>query len=322
MSAFPTDSRLYGCIGRGVIAQWIHSVSGRCSSPFVRTVFPEVVMSSHEHPFRVACWPAPTLTRIAPLTSLLGLLVFACADPVTAPRETAPSPPQQSLLSDSNNVTAALTTTDFLWASGQGPIAMGSTTGRVCFLARVGGNFTSTRYVRVYSSGGSWWLHGSSVGVSARARCSTAYSYTGEFAWAQGMNPTNMGSIYGRSCYLTRVGGNFEGNGERVEVFSGTTANWFLGGSSVHSGVHARARCVVYAWFMPKQPYTYSGWISSSMPQAILRPTTWACYLAGMRGDFEGSSSYVYVLASGGSWYAKASSQVLPTGIKAGCTSL
>jgi hypothetical protein len=184
--------------------------------------------------------------------------------------------------------------------------------------------FGSARYVHIYASNNSWWLHGTSSGVSARARCVNAFSYTGEYAWSQGQNPTNMGSTTRRACFLTRVGGDFEGGGERVEVFASFPpygGSWLLGGSSVHAGVHARARCILYLPWAPPQPYSYSNWHSSSQGPGILQPTTWACFLAGMRGDFEGSAAYVHVYPTGGSWYVKASSQVFPTSVKAGCTS-
>ena len=72
--------------------------------------------------------------------------------------------------------------------------------------------------MRIYSSNGSWWLGGSEPvvagspkTVSASARCSAVYSFTGEYTWSQGQDTTPMGSIYGRSCFLTRVGGQLSG---------------------------------------------------------------------------------------------------------------
>jgi hypothetical protein len=181
----------------------------------------------------------------------------------------------------------------------------------------------STRFARVYIANDSWWLDGSASGVSARARCVNVYSYSGEYLWSQGQNPTFMGSIYGRGCFLTRAGGDFEGSGERVEVFSGNSASWWLGGSSVHTGVHARARCVLFFPLGPQQPYSYTGWVSSTSSPVIVQPSSWACFLAGMRGDFEGAASHVRTYLSGGSWYAKAGSQPggLTTGVKVGCVS-
>ena len=36
------------------------------------------------------------------------------------------------------------------------------------------------------------------------------------------------------------LGANCQGNGERVEVYSGTSTSWRLGGSSLHFGVHTQ----------------------------------------------------------------------------------
>jgi len=134
------------------------------------------------------------------------------------------------------------------------------------------------------------------------------YSFTGEYTWSQGQDATPMGSIYGRSCFLTRVGGQLLGNGERVEVYSGTSTSWRLGGSSLHFGVHARARCVVYGPPpLPQQPYAYTGWVDSGQARRVLQPTSWACYLAGIRGGFSSSHTVVAIsrrMASG-TWAAR-----------------
>ena len=63
-----------------------------------------------------------------------------------------------------------------------------------------------------YSSNGSWWLGGSELvvagspnTVSASARCSGVYSFTGDRTWSQGQDATPMGSIYGRSYFLAHT---------------------------------------------------------------------------------------------------------------------
>ena len=287
-------------------------------------------MLSFQLPSHGARRSAPAAWRTVSLAPVLGLLVFACAEPPTAPRGRAPDATRPSLSHSPESTSTAGPTSlaayggEASWYAGQAPVPLGSTSGRACFLTRVEGMFGSTRYVRIYASNNSWWLHGTSSGVSARARCVNAFSYTGEYAWSQGQNPINMGSTTRRACFLTGVGGDFEGSGERVEVFASFPpygGSWLLGGSSVHAGVHARARCILYLPWAPPQPYSYSNWHSSSQGPGILQPTTWACFLAGMRGDFEGSAAYVHVYPTGGSWYVKASSQVFPTSAKAGCTS-
>jgi hypothetical protein len=199
---------------------------------------------------------------------------------------------------------------------------MGTSSGRICFLTRVSGTFGTNRYVSITNSNGVWWLGGSSAGVSAQARCRGIFTATPptEYSWSQGQNPVLMGSIKGRACFLTRVGGDFEGTSERVEVFSGNSTSWWLGGSSTQAGVHAKARCVIYPYYLPQQPYSYTAWIPSGVDPKILGSSNWGCYLAGMSGDFEGSNSFVEIFEAGPSWMVKASAQVFPTRVKAGCT--
>ena len=42
--------------------------------------------------------------------------------------------------------------------------------------------------------------------------------YSGEYAWTQGQITLDLGSAAGQVCFLTRVGGNFAGAGEAVQV--------------------------------------------------------------------------------------------------------
>ena len=262
------------------------------------------------------------------LPTVVWLLMFVCAEPLVARREQTARATEGSPSQTSRSASTADHMQDFTWISSQTHTNMGSTSNRVCFLTRVAGNFGSDRYVRIYSSNGSWWLGGSEPvvsgspnTVSASARRSFAYSYTGEYSWSQGQDATLMGSIYGRACFLTRVGGQLRGSGERVEVYSGNSTSWRLGGSSLHFGVHARARCVIYPPPpVPQQPYTYTGWVSSGAGGTVLQPTSWACYLAGIRGGFSGSNSLVTIVAREGFWYVSGKADDNPTGAKVGCT--
>ena len=126
------------------------------------------------------------------------------------------------------------------------PVNLGSTTGRVCFLTRVGGSFNSPRaWVGVYASGGSWFLSGDLQGQDgfARARCVTVGSYSGEYSWDQGKRQaTHMGSTRGKVCALTAMAGQFKGDSEFIEI-SKVLGQWYLSGGSSRSGVSAKARC-------------------------------------------------------------------------------
>ena len=267
---------------------------------------------------------APVVRRAVSLALLIGFSFFGCAEPPTVPR--APESAQPSL-SPSSEVLAstAYYSQEYSWYSGRTATNMGSTTGRVCFLTEVAGTFsTSNRWVHVYSSYGSWYLYGSPVGVRATARCSNAYSYTAEYSWYQGSNPTYMGSIYGRACFLTRVGGQFtQSTTQRVEVYSGNSTSWWLGGSSTWFGVHARARCIIYPPVGPQQPYGYTGWVTSSSGPRVLQQTTWACYLAGVSGALDlPQYSFVRVYTSGSWWFVIARGDGARNAAKAGCTSV
>ena len=251
--------------------------------------------------------------------------VIACADAPSAPRERTP---QVSQATPSASVFDTDHLEEYEWHSGLTAVSMGTTSGRACFLTRVGGDFGTDAYVRIYSSNGTWYLSGAPTipvntpgGVNARARCSYAYSYSAEYSWSQGHLGTQMGSIYGRACFLTRVGGQLFGNGARVEVYSGNSTSWWLGGSSDGFGVHARARCLIYPPFVPQQPYSYTGWVSSTSFPKILQFLTWACYLAGMGGLY-GADTFVTVYASGSSWYVggKLDAYIVKSA-KVGCTS-
>ncbi len=136
---------------------------------------------------------------------------------------------------------------EYSWTAGQQlPTNMGTAAGRVCFLTRVSGDFDSSAdWVRVYVSGGSWFLFGSSYKQSggARARCITVPSYSGEYSWSQSQSyDTHMGTTSGRVCALTYMGGQFNSLNEFIDIYH-AAGSWYLGGSSLHSGVAAKARC-------------------------------------------------------------------------------
>lgn len=137
-------------------------------------------------------------------------------------------------------------TTGYDWAAGQQPTNLGPVNGRVCFLTRVGGSFNHpTDWIGVYQSGGSWFLSGAlqARNGSARARCLTVGSYSGEHSWRQeARNPTYMGLAGNKVCALTFMAGQFDSDNEFVEI-SKAVGNWYLSGGSSRSGVSAKARC-------------------------------------------------------------------------------
>ncbi len=126
------------------------------------------------------------------------------------------------------------------------PVNMGSTSGRMCFLTYVSGDFDgSADWVRIYPSGSSWFLFGSSSKASgrARARCISGLSYSGEYAASSSQSyDTHMGATSGRVCALTYMGGQFDSLNEYIDI-SATAGSWYLGGATSVGSVQARARC-------------------------------------------------------------------------------
>jgi hypothetical protein len=138
---------------------------------------------------------------------------------------------------------------EYVWTEGQQlPTNLGPTAGRVCFLTRVGGGFNApTDWVRVYASGSSWFLFGDTQagGASARARCVSVSSYSGEYSWSQNQTyPTHMGTTSGRSCALTYMAGQFNTGSEVIRLYS-SVGSWYLtgGASNAGMGVATKARC-------------------------------------------------------------------------------
>jgi hypothetical protein len=121
-------------------------------------------------------------------------------------------------------------------------------TKNVCFLTRITGRFMGWgEWLRIYESGGYWYLHGGSQqkDVAASARCvklPTGASYSGEYTWHQGQIPTYMGSTTNRACALTSVAGKFRGWGEMVEIIP-SGGSWYLQGTSQQQDVQAQSRC-------------------------------------------------------------------------------
>ncbi|WP_437506322.1 hypothetical protein [Sorangium sp. So ce1099] len=146
-----------------------------------------------------------------------------------------------------------------VWEAGVGPVDMGDASTRTCFLTGIMGDFESgSEWVHTYISGGRWYLHGNNTHGSARAMAtcvSSTLGRTAEASWSQGQVTVNLGSDTAssglpRACFLTRVGGDFNGLSESVTLrqFLG---QWWLHGGSSSTGVHARARCITVSSVSP-----------------------------------------------------------------------
>lgn len=214
----------------------------------------------------------------------------------------------------------------FKWYQGFGsaPVPMGSTSDRFCFLNEVRGRFKGAgESVRIYQSNGSWWLYGSSqqIDVMAGAVCiprdywGKLLDVSAEYSWSQGSNPVYMGSTAGyRVCFLTRVTGDFEGGGERVEAYR-SGGSWWLGGSSGQAGVAASARCVNSSFpIVGPTP-----WSKPMDPQIMANADYYACGLTRVTGRLEGGGERLYTFISGNSWYVSGASQQIDVATTSFC---
>ncbi|MCY1077669.1 hypothetical protein [Archangium lansingense] len=136
---------------------------------------------------------------------------------------------------------------EYVWKAGQRlPTNMGTTTGRVCFLVRVSGSFDSgADWVRVYASGGSWFLFGDSAkgDGGAQARCVNVSSFSGEYSWSSSQSyDTHMGVTSGRVCALTYMAGRFDSVNDYIDIYA-SSGSWYLGGNASAPAVSAKARC-------------------------------------------------------------------------------
>ncbi|WP_438033980.1 hypothetical protein [Sorangium sp. So ce204] len=139
-----------------------------------------------------------------------------------------------------------------IWVAGSGPVDMGDASNRTCFLTGIMGDFESgSEWVHTTISGGRWYLHGNNTHGSARAMAtcvSSTLGRTAEFSWSQGDAGVDLGldttsAGLPRACFLTRMGGDFNGMNEGVSVLR-VFGHWILSGVSSSTGVHARARCI------------------------------------------------------------------------------
>ncbi|WP_163863322.1 hypothetical protein [Myxococcus eversor] len=215
---------------------------------------------------------------------------------------------------------ALVPSSEYTWSQGHVANPMGITSGRSCFLTRVGGDFEgSGERVDIFQTGGSWYLGGNSsqTSINGAARCVSASGDTTEYQWTQSMNyPVNMGTATNRMCYLVGVAGKFNGGGEWVHAYV-SGGQWYLSGDSGQSGVRARARCITVS---PTTGYTPEISWSQGQGSAYMGPSSGlACALTYVKGKFEGGGEYVRIFDSGGYWYLGGGSNQVSVAAKARC---
>jgi hypothetical protein len=125
--------------------------------------------------------------------------------------------------------------------------SLGPADGRVCYLTQLtnitGSNFRSlSDEIKVYSDGTTWWLHGSGR-ASGAARCADITSFHGGNGGTNSGSPHTLGgSVAGKTCWLSAVGGDFRSTDQFNGVFINNlgSAGWSL---TVSPGKKASAGC-------------------------------------------------------------------------------
>jgi hypothetical protein len=122
-----------------------------------------------------------------------------------------------------------------------------------------------------------------------------------EFTWVKGQNAVWMGAATNRFCYLSLVGGRFDGPDEWVAV-TVNFAGWYLSGSSHYaagsSAVQARARCVPATGWSNE----FSAETDHDNPYKFQNLTGTACAITRVGGRFDGSTDYAEIFPSSGGY--------------------
>jgi hypothetical protein len=188
------------------------------------------------------------------------------------------------------------------WSQGQAAQGLGPTSDRVCLLTGLRGNFAGFgENVRVSTSGGSWYLGGTSgtSGVGAWATCAYVDSYTGEYAWQTGQDyPTALGSATKRMCFITRVSGAFNSSADWVHVYV-QSGQWFITGESTSSGVRVGARCVD----VPDGYGSEVSWSNNALAKYVGTAVGKTCGLTRIQGQFDSGQDVLQCDRITDSWY-------------------
>lgn len=205
----------------------------------------------------------------------------------------------------------------YSWIAPSMATPMGTTWDRACFLTRVQGRFDLwTDSVRVFATGGSWYLHGGGdTRASSRCALLNGGALSGEYEWVPSQSlPTNMGTASGRVCFLTRVAGDFNGWNYWVRVYV-SGGSWFLFGSANKLHGTARARCVT----VPTYSVEYSWSQGQSLGTHLGTTSGQVCALTYVAGEFASANEYVDIYASSGSWYLRGNSSTHGLTARARC---
>lgn len=192
----------------------------------------------------------------------------------------------------------------FTWSSGAPPTLMGRAENRACYLTGMSGAFQGAGdriHAMIDPATNNWVLTGtaeSGHSLRAQARCFTTEALGAEGTWTQGDAPVQIG-VQEDACFITGVGGHFEGAGERVtisETFNqgnGASGATVLGGFSQQEGVNVSGRCTRNArQFSPGRSVWNQG--DASVPMAFISQFP-VCSLFSISGRFEGGGESIQI---------------------------
>lgn len=125
-------------------------------------------------------------------------------------------------------------------------------------------------------SAAEWSLdsHRKSERWRARAACTSATGPTNEVTWQAGMATMTLQTSTTHGCFLTSVGGAFQGGSEAVSL-NKSSGTWTLGGNASQQTLFGASRCIL----MPSTSDSFVTQFSTPTPLALDSSRTGACYL-------------------------------------------
>ncbi|MEO6599641.1 MAG: hypothetical protein ABIQ16_07195 [Polyangiaceae bacterium] len=250
-------------------------------------------------------------------TALLGLVASLGACALQAGNGI--STPDDEPLAAASAAVLTSYTTEYTWEQHKRSRRMLPSKGNVCFLTGIHGKFSSTdERVKISNVRGFWYLTGSSrqVGVGATARCfpyEAAKVIATQINYSAATSDLDLGAH--RVCALSRVSGDFQGDGDVVEIYQASDGHWFLHTSAVSSELNGGAICLddaTTATLGVSQILEVKGGNAviaaanlapdRAQPSEPLKGS--ACFLTRMTGKFTGQSERVetFPAQAAGAW--------------------
>jgi hypothetical protein len=204
--------------------------------------------------------------------------------------------------------------------------SLGTLSNQVCYLSGISGQFHgSGEEVRVFHDSAFWFVKASaaSTGVWAEANCiSTSAAMSNEVVWSQAAGHRNnqlieLGPTGYQHCFLTRLGGHFQGAGETIRIVDQQVNGvWhhYITGTAGASGLNIVGGAACVASYSNNQNYSVtqsSQWTRISGSAYYVSGSNFVCRdgivgnpnaLTSITGKFEGWGESVYVGLNTSPW--------------------